>query len=78
METQCQHLTMIQFNELIKSLQIFRELFDEKIGTWKTDPLDFKLEEDAKPICLRPYPVPKVHEEMLKNEVERLFLLGVL
>ena len=34
-------------------------------------PADFELKEDAKPIYLRPYPVPKLHEEMSKNEVER-------
>ena len=32
----------------------------------------------AKPICLRPYPVPNIHEEMFKNKVESLVLLGVL
>ena len=29
-------------------------------------------------ICSQPYPVPKVHEEIFKKEVERLGLLGVL
>ena len=31
-----------------------------------------------KPILSRPYPVPKVYEEIFKKEVERLVLLGVL
>ena len=30
------------------------------------------------PKYLRPYPVPKVHEEIFKKEVERLVRLGVL
>ena len=30
------------------------------------------------PICSRPYPVPKVHEEMIKKDVERLVILGFL
>ena len=68
MKTQCQHLMMAKNNELLKLLQIFEELFDGTLGTWKTDPLDFKLKEDVNPICSRPYPVPKVHKEMFKNK----------
>ena len=29
-------------------------------------------------ICSQPYPVPKLHEEIFKKEVEHLFLLEVL
>ena len=43
METQCQHLTMTQRNELLKLLQIFKELFNGTLFTWKTDPVDFEL-----------------------------------
>ena len=50
METQCQHLTTTQRNELLKLLQIFEELFDGTLGNWKTDPVDFELKEDANPI----------------------------
>ena len=67
METQCQHLKMTQCNELLKLLQIPKELFNETLGTWKTYPVDFELKEDENPICLRPYPVPKLHEEMSKK-----------
>ena len=42
------------------------------------DQVDLKLKEGAKPICLIPYPVPKVHKEMFKMEVERLVLIGVI
>ena len=42
-ETQCQDYTMTQRNDLLKSLQKFEELFDGTLGTWKTDPVDFKL-----------------------------------
>ena len=67
METQCQHLTITQRNKLLKLLHRSEELFDEILGTWKTDPLDLELNKDAKPICLRTYPVPKVHKEMFKK-----------
>ena len=39
METQCQHLTMTQHNELLKLLQKFEQLFDGALGTWKSDPV---------------------------------------
>ena len=43
METQCQHLTITQSNRLLKLLQKFKELFDGTFGAWKTDPVDFEL-----------------------------------
>ena len=41
MKNQCQHLTITQLNELLKLLQKSEELFDRKLGTWKTDPIEF-------------------------------------
>ena len=43
METQCQHLTMTQCNELLKLLQKVEELFYGTLGTRKTDPVSSKL-----------------------------------
>ena len=51
------------------------ELFDGTLGTRKTDPVEFELKEYSKPIWSRPYPVPKVYEEIFKKEVESLVLL---
>ena len=78
METHFQHLTTTQRNKLLKSLQIFEELFDGTISTWKTNPGEFSLKENVKPICSRPYPGPKVHEEILEKEAKKLGLLGSL
>ena len=64
METQCQHMTITQRNELIKLLQKFEELFDGTLGTRKIYLVDLELKEDEEPICSRPYPVTKLHEEM--------------
>ena len=50
MENQCQHLTTTQHNALLKLLHIFEELFDGTLGTWKRDPVNFKLKGDAKQI----------------------------
>ena len=70
MQTQRQHLTITQRNEFLKLLQKFEELFNVTLGTRKTDPVDFELKEDAKPIFPRPHPVPKVHEEMFKMRLD--------
>ena len=78
METRCQHLRNTQCNDLLKLLQKFEELFDVRLGAWKTYPGDFELKEYANTICLLPYQLPKVYEEILKNEIERLVLLGAL
>ena len=78
MESQCQNITETQCNELLRLLQTFEELFDVKLGTRKTDPVEFELKSNTKPICSRPYPVPKVYEEIFKKEVERLVLIWFL
>ena len=67
METQCQHLTVAQRNDLLQRLQKIEDFLDGTLGTWKPDSLDFKLKEDENPICLQPYPVPKVHKEIFKK-----------
>ena len=59
---QCQHLIETQRNEVLKTFHEFEELFGGTLGARKTDPVYFKLKEDAKPIYLIPYPVPKVHK----------------
>ena len=63
---------------MLKLLQIFEEFFDVTLGTWEKDPVEFELKEDAKPICLQLYPLPKILEGMFKDEARSLFLLGVL
>ena len=67
-----------QHNELLKLLQEFEDCFDGTLGKQKTDRVDFELKYHVKSICLRPYPVPKVHEDMFKKEFEILVLLGFL
>ena len=41
-------------------------------------PVDFELKDGANPIFSRPYPVPKVHAETFRKEVERSVVLGLL
>ena len=77
MEFQCQILTMTQHNKLKKLSQRFEEFFMEHLALGKY-PVYFELKQDVKPIYSRPYLVLKTNEEMFKNKVERLVLLGFL
>ena len=75
----CTHLTREQQNRLLNLLQNFEELFDGTLGEWKTSPVTLELKEGTKPYHVRrPFPVPKVHKELLVREVTRLVNIGVL
>ena len=63
---------------MLKLLTEFEILFDGTLCDWKTKPVGFKLKPDAKPYHGRPFPIPCVHLEVLKCEVDRLVKLGVL
>ena len=45
-------------------------MFDGTLGTWEKDPVESGLKEDVEPNLL-----PNIQNQMLKKEVERLFLL---
>ena len=54
-----------------KLLKIIKELLYGKLGTWNIYPVDFELKQDVKPMCSRPYTVPKVYKVLFK--IIRLF-----
>ena len=57
---------------------MFKYLFDGTLGAWKIVPVDLKLKDDATPVCLRPYPLPRVHETMFRKWVKILVTLGII
>ena len=57
-------------------LQKLEEFFDVTIVTWKTDIVYLELKYNANPICQILCPVPKLHKDIFKKEVEHLVLLG--
>ena len=54
------------------------KLFYGSLGTWNTSPMDLESKDDAKPVCLLPYPVPRVHKSIFRKEVEIIVKIGVL
>ena len=63
---------------MITLLKSFRYLSDVTLGVCNTTPVDLELKGDMKPVCLWPYPVPRVHKLMFKNKFEILVSLGVI
>ena len=53
-------------------------MFDGTLGDWNTSPVSFDLKEGINPYHSRAYPIPKIHSDTVKKEVERLVKLGVL
>ena len=53
-------------------------MFFSTLGTWNTTLLDLELKDDVKPVCSRPYPVPRVHKDIPKNKFKILVSLGVI
>ena len=75
---QCSHLTKEEKNALLRLLLSYEDLFDGTLGDWQTEPIKFQLKPGATPYHGRAYPIPKIHEETLKKEIQRLIELGVL
>ena len=48
------------------------------LGDWQTEPFSFELKPNAKPHHGRAFPVPHIHLETLKKEVQRIVNLGVI
>jgi hypothetical protein len=74
----CKHQSADQQKKLLQLLKKYESLFNGTLGDWKTKLVSFQLNGGDSPYHGRAFPVPKIHEEMLINEVERLVKLGVL
>jgi hypothetical protein len=62
----------------LQLLKKYEPLFDGTLGDWKTKPISFQVKEGVSPYHSRAFPVPKICEETLIKELERLVKLGVL
>ena len=73
-----QHLNVKWHKRLLILLNKFEDMFGSTFGTWNTTPVYLELNDDVKPVWSLPYPVPRLHEAMFRNEFERLVRLVVL
>ena len=63
---------------MLELLTKYNDLFDGILGKWKGSLVELQLTENAKPYHAKAFPIPKIHMNTLKLEVERLCKLGVL
>ncbi len=73
----CKHLSADQQKKLLPLLKKYELLFDGTLGDWKTKPVSFQLREGVSLYHGQAFPVPKIHEDTIIKEVERLCKLGV-
>ena len=64
--------------QLESLLREYEDLFDGTLGRWTQPDYRIELKPGVKPYHAKAFPVPRVHMETLKREVERLCRVGVL
>ena len=72
------HLSTDEKRKLRGLLEEYADLFDGTLGTWNMDPYEVELRDDATPYHARAFPIPRIHQEALRTEVDRLCESGVL
>ena len=77
-KTNCTHLSVERQGAILKLLRQYEDLFDGTLGDFYTEPVHLNLKKDAVPKHHKPFPVPKIHEVTLRNELNRLCKIGVL
>ena len=75
---ECSHLTKDERQKLRKLLEKYKELFDGTLGKWKNTQYNIELQPNALPYHARAFPIPRIHEQSLRMEVDRLVKEGVL
>jgi hypothetical protein len=75
---QQKHLSQRQQQDLAAVLKQHTKLFSGKLGLYTGRQVHLKLEPGTKPISSRPYGVPKMHQALFKEELDRLEKEGVL
>jgi hypothetical protein len=72
------YLSTSQRQELEKLLVRFPTRFSGKLGCFPHKKVHLELQPNVKLFCCQLYPVPKHHEQVFKDELQRLSDIGVL
>ena len=73
-----EHLTLNKQSTLLAVLTRYENIFDGRLGLWKTTPVKLELKLDATPYHPKPFPILRAHEETTPKEIECLCRIGVL
>jgi hypothetical protein len=74
----CKHLNDDQRTDLTELLSNYTKLLSGKLGHYLHETVHIKIDKDAKPVHKRHYPVPRIHEQTFKDELDQLVEIGVL
>jgi hypothetical protein len=72
------HLTPEQQADLARLWSKFTKLFSGQLGAYPHQKVHLDLKDDAKRQSSRYYPIPRHHERVFKDELQRLCEIGVL
>ena len=76
--SECQNLNVEERESLLTLLTKYESLFDGTLGFRNHEEYDIEPQPGVKPYHARAYPIPKIHEQTLRTELERLCSIGVL
>lgn len=74
----CKHLSADQRSDLRTLLSKFPTLFDGKLKVYPDEKMHLTIEPNAVPHRSRAYPIPRMHLQTFKDELDRLERIGVL
>ena len=74
----CVNLTTNEKQSLSQLLYKYQHVFDGTLGQWRSTPYNIQLKDNVTPYHAKPFPIPKVHEQTLLIELNRLCFIGVL
>ena len=73
------HLNSTRQQEMLYNLlSKYKSIYEGTLGEWKTNPVDLELKEGDQPHSQRHYPIPRIHREVFKRDLDRLVNLVVL
>ena len=72
------HLSLDQRRDLFNILSKHNKLFDGSLGVYPHKKVHIDLKPGAKPVHHRAYPVPHVHRQTFKKELDHMVELGIL